>query len=80
MTKMAAAYFGGGMDFAGVQLLLQGHPIAAVRYEWERAVRLLAAAWQYDIVPTLQGDVTYIGGGVLTFGGCSGGSGLSGLG
>lgn len=67
MTKMAAAYFGGGMDFAGVQLLLQGHPIAAVRYEGERAVRLLAAAWQYDIVPTLQGDVTYIGGGVLTF-------------
>lgn len=55
------------MDFAGVQLLLQGHPIAAVRYEGERAVRLLAAAWQYDIVPTLQGDVTYIGGGVLTF-------------
>ena len=67
MTKMAAAYFGGGMDFDGVQLLLQGHQIAAVRYEWERAVRLLAAAWQYDVVPTLQGDVTYIGGGVLTF-------------
>ena len=67
MTKMAAAYFGGGMDFAGVQLLLQGHPITAVRYEGERAVRLLAAAWQYDIVPTLQGNATYIGGGILTF-------------
>ena len=44
MTKMAAAYFGGGMDFAGVQLLLQGHPIAAVRYEGERAVRLLGCS------------------------------------
>ena len=81
MTKMAAAYFGGGMDFAGVQLLLQGHPIAAVRYEWERAVRLLAAAWQYDIVPTLQGDVTLHRRRCADlFGGCSGGSGLSGLG
>ena len=26
MTKMAAAYFGGGMDFAGVQLLFAGSP------------------------------------------------------
>ena len=33
--------------FCRCRLLLQGHPIAAVRYEWERAVKLLAAAWQY---------------------------------
>lgn len=68
MTKLAAPYFSdGGMDFAGVLLLLQGHPVAAVRYEWTRAVTLLASAWQYDILPTVTTGPTYIGRGVITF-------------
>ncbi len=68
MAKLAAPYFSGsGMDFAGVQFLLQGHPVAAVRYVWQRAASLLSAAWQYDILPTLQGNTTYIGSGCVTF-------------
>ncbi len=55
------------MDFDGVQLLLQGHPMAAVRYEWTRATALLGNAWLDDIWPTLQGGKTYIGGGCVTF-------------
>lgn len=68
MTKLAAPYFSdGGMDFDGVQLLLQGHPIAAIRYEWTRATALLGNAWLYDIWPTIKGGKTYIGGGCVTF-------------
>ena len=34
MAKLAAPYFSdGGMDFDGIRLLLQLHPVAAVRYE-----------------------------------------------
>ncbi|WP_455501315.1 hypothetical protein [Gemmiger sp.] len=45
MTKLAAPYFSdGGMDFAGIRLLLQGHIGEAVGYEWNRAVTLLARA------------------------------------
>ncbi len=55
------------MDFDGVQLLLQGHPIAAIRYEWTRATALLGNAWLYDIWPTIKGGKTYIGGGCVTF-------------
>ena len=68
MTKLAAPYFSdGGMDFAGIRLLLQLHPVAAVRYELSRAAALLGAAWQYDLLPTIKGSVTYIGGGIVTF-------------
>ena len=68
MAKLAAPYFSdGGMDFDGVQLLLQGHPIAAIRYEWTRATALLGNAWLYDIWPTIKGGKTYIGGGCVTF-------------
>ena len=68
MEKLAAPYFSdGGMDFDGIRLLLQLHPVAAVRYELARAAALLRAAWQDDLVPTLHGDTTYIGGGCVTF-------------
>lgn len=68
MAKLAAPYFSdGGMDFDGIRLLLQLHPVAAVRYELARAAALLRAAWQDDILPTLHGETTYIGGGCVTF-------------
>lgn len=45
MAKLAAPYFSdGGMDFDGIRLLLQLHPVAAVRYECARAAALLHAA------------------------------------
>lgn len=55
------------MDFDGIRLLLQLHPVAAVRYECARAAALLHAAWRDDILPTLHGETTYIGGGCVTF-------------
>ena len=68
MAKLAAPYFSdGGMDFDGIRLLLQLHPVAAVRYECARAAALLHAAWRNDILPTLHGETTYIGGGCVTF-------------
>ena len=68
MAKLAAPYFSdGGMDFDGIRLLLQLHPVAAVRYECARAAALLHAAWRDDILPTLHGETTYIGGGCVTF-------------
>ena len=68
MAKLAAPYFSdGGMDFDGIRLLLQLHPVAAVRYEYARAAALLHAAWRDDILPTLHGETTYIGGGCVTF-------------
>ena len=68
MAKLAAPYFSdGGMDFDGIRLLLQLHPVAAARYECARAAALLRAAWQVDILPTLHGETTYIGGGCVTF-------------
>ena len=68
MAKLAAPYFSdGGMDFDGIRLLLQLHPVAAVRYECARAAVLLHAAWRDDILPTLHGETTYIGGGCVTF-------------
>ena len=68
MAKIAAPYFSdGGMDFDGIRLLLQLHPVAAVRYECARATVLLHAAWRDDILPTLHGETTYIGGGCVTF-------------
>lgn len=68
MAKLAAPYFSdGGMDFDGIRLLLQLHPVAAVRYECARAAGLLHAAWRDDILPTLHGETTYIGGGCVTF-------------
>ena len=68
MAKLAAPYFsGGGMDFDGIRLLLQLHPVAAARYECARAAALLHAAWRDDILPTLHGETTYIGGGCVTF-------------
>ena len=70
MAKLAAPYFSdGGMDFDGIRLLLQLHPVAAVRYECARAAALLHAAWRDDILPTLHGETTYIGGGCVTFSG-----------
>ena len=45
MAKLAAPYFSdGSMDFDGIRLLLQLHPVAAVRYECARAAALLHAA------------------------------------
>ena len=68
MAKLAAPYFSdGGMDFDGIRLLLQLHPVATVRYECARAAVLLHAAWRDDILPTLHGETTYIGGGCVTF-------------
>ena len=68
MAKLAAPYFSdGGMDFDGIRLLLQLHPVAAARYECARAAALLHAAWRDDILPTLHGETTYIGGGCVTF-------------
>ena len=68
MAKLAAPYFSdGGMDFDGIRLLLQLHPVAAVRYECARAAALLHAVWRDDILPTLHGETTYIGGGCVTF-------------
>ena len=68
MAKLAAPYFSdGGMDFDGIRLLLQLHPVAAVRYECARGAALLHAAWRDDILPTLHGETTYIGGGCVTF-------------
>ena len=63
MAKLAAPYFSdGGMDFAGVQLLFQGHPVQAVAYELSRIWDYLKGAWK-ELVPTLQGNTTYIGNG-----------------
>ena len=65
MAKLAAPYFSdGGMDFAGVQLFFQGHPVQAVVYELSRAGGYLKGAWK-EIVPTLQGNTTYIGNGCV---------------
>ena len=65
MAKLAAPYFSdGGMDFAGVQLLFQGHPIQAVVYELSRIWDYLKGAWK-EIVPTLQSNTTYIGNGCV---------------
>lgn len=69
MSKLSAPYFSGsgmGMDFAGLQLLAGGHGIQAVVYEWQRAVKLLIPAWS-DILQTLRGDTTYIGGACVVF-------------
>ncbi len=68
MTKLAAAFFSGtGMDFTGFSLLAQGHPFGAVGYMLTRAGKLLRYAWRDDILPTLQGPTTYIGGACVTF-------------
>ena len=66
MAKLAAPYFSdGGMDFAGVQLFFQGHPIQAILYELDRAATYLKNAWWNDLLPTLHGNTTYIGNGVV---------------
>ncbi|MFR3791066.1 MAG: hypothetical protein ACLTWO_03930 [Blautia massiliensis (ex Durand et al. 2017)] len=67
MTQLSAPYFSsGGMDFAGLRLLLGGDPVGAVQYELERAGRELHTAW-LSIVPTLQGDPQYVGVGCVAF-------------
>lgn len=68
MVALTAPYFSdGGIDYYGMQQLLEGDIPGAVLYELQRAGNLLYDAWVHNIMPTLGGQPQEIGVGCLVF-------------